>query len=138
MAEIKTCINCNRIIPIDKIVCEKCYAMYINRLREYLMVHQGVSMELIHKETRIPMEVLEDIYKDKKAEEMEAELNRVLADSSEEKKEQDTAEDKRLAKLRILKELQQELQTPAPPPEKKESIFAGATMHFLDDRRKGR
>lgn len=60
------CFNCRRLVTqtnidnktgyilnADNAVCDKCYFMFFNRVRDYLYEHPGSDMEHIHKGTGV-------------------------------------------------------------------------------------
>ena len=60
------CFNCQRLLTQsnldnktgyklgpEKGVCDKCYFMFFNRVRDYLYEHPGSDMETIHKKTGV-------------------------------------------------------------------------------------
>ncbi len=60
------CMNCQRLITQtnldnktgyklgpEKAVCDKCYFMFFNRVRDYLYEHPGSDMDKIHKNTGV-------------------------------------------------------------------------------------
>ena len=114
MNSIFKCHNCSKKVTQDDIdnkkgylihdvftICDKCYFIYLNRVREYLYKAPGATMEEIAKGSKLPLSLISLFYNEGALDAIKNEINNkeIEIQTNEEK------EAERLRKLQLARSL---------------------------------